>query len=366
MDKKTSARPAPSRQTTYLLIFIIALAALALLASVTLFATRSVWMGGGTSGGDTGGLSDGIIDREGDYPFADGPEVNGEDKIALLPFADDSEVIRQSLYSKNAALVDVSSGEVIASKLSDEKIYPASMTKVMTLIVVAEHLPTEASMQKMLTIKEKNRKEWERTHSSGFGFKTGQTLSVESLLYFLILDSDNLAAMELAEYVAGTQDAFVELMNQKAQAMGLLNTHFTNPTGLHDKDHYSSCRDMASIMNYAMKMSFCKKVLTAEAYTTSCIDTDGTQLTVSAYHDLLVTKFENYGTQKAQPERVTVLAGKSGWTGSDSGYCLLTYAEDANGKAYICVTTKGEDPNKKLGAFVYIEDYLTIYNNYVP
>ena len=364
-EKNQSAVWAPTRQTTHLLMLLVTLVALMLIAFVVLFAGRSVWFDGSNKDGGNDG-ADGIIGQEGDFPYADGAELNGDDKIALLPFADDTAVIHQSqvLYSHNAALVDVTSGRVIASSRADERIYPASMTKVMTLIVVVENLPNEETLQEMLTVKKENRKVWEETKSSGFGFKTGQQLSVEALLYFLILDSDNLAAMELADYIAGSQDKFVDLMNKKAEAMGLENTNFANPTGLHDKNHYTSCRDMASIMNYAMNMKLCRKVLTAKSYTAHYVDADGSSLTGYAYHDLLVTKFENYGTQKSQPEKVTVIAGKSGWTGEESGYCLVTYAEDKTGRGYICVTAKGED--KTLGSYVYIEDYLTIYNHFVP
>ncbi len=362
--EKNTTPMAPSRQTTYFLTLLVVIVALFLLSSVILFATRSVWMGAKAPGGNGSSVSD----KDGSYPFADGAELNGEDKIALIPFADDTSVIHNehALYSPHAVLVDVSAGQVIASSRADTQIYPASMTKIMTLIVVVENIPEEADLQEMLTVKKQNYETWVNTQSSGFGFKTGQQISVEALLYFLILDSDNLAAMELAEYVAGSQEKFVEMMNQKAQAMGLENTHFVNPTGLQDEDHYSSCRDIASIMNYAMNMTLCRRVLTAESYTASYVDVDGAQMTGYAYHDLLVTKFESYGVKKnAQPDTVTVKAGKSGWTGEDSGYCLATYAVDDNGKAYVCVTAKGSDPNKSLGSFVYIEDYLTIYNNYV-
>ncbi len=365
-ENKQTVWSSADRQSAVLLMVIVSLVALLLLSSVILFCTRSVWAEEKET--EEENQINGVVDPEGNYPFADGAELNGEDKIALIPFKNDSVVIQKSYmqYSQNAALVDLSIGQVIASGHADARIYPASMTKMMTLVVIVEHIPTEETLDEMLTISQKTHDAMVAAQSSGIGLEAGEQLSMRSLLYALMLKSDNWAAVELATYIAGSEEAFVEMMNQKAAAMGLENTHFVNSTGLHHEDHYSSCRDMASIMAYAMKMSLCRTIMTTEHYTAQAIASSGKQFTYEVYHDLLVTKFNKYGAHRAQPDNVTVLAGKSGWTGKDSGYCLATYAEDAEGKAYVCVTAKGEDPEKVLGSLVCIPDYLSIYNNYVP
>jgi hypothetical protein len=204
-----------------------------------------------------GGAGGGVINLDGDRPFADG--ASGE---VLLPWADEYTIIpAESLKSSYAALADLSTGENIASRKADEVIYPASMTKVMTLIVVVENLPSEDSLQDTITVSQAVYDEMKRQGSSGIGMEAGEKLTVEAMLYALMLKSDGIAACELAKYIAGSEEAFVELMNQKAENMGLPNTHFMNPTGLFHEDHKTTSREIASIMAYAMNMNLCRKIL---------------------------------------------------------------------------------------------------------
>ena len=171
-----------------------------------------------------------------DYPYKQ------EISVTVPPVTDDTEVIpsksdsSDGIYSEFAALIDVTDNTIIASKKAAREIYPASMAKVMTLIVVIENLKTEDAMQEELTISAEVVDRMYAEGSSGFGFKAGEKLTVEALLHALILQSDGIAANTLAEYVAGSESAFVELMNAKAAELGMKNTTFNNPCGLDEEN----------------------------------------------------------------------------------------------------------------------------------
>jgi D-alanyl-D-alanine carboxypeptidase (penicillin-binding protein 5/6) len=295
--------------------------------------------------------SGGVAAEKGDFPYADG--ASG---AVLLPWADKVDIIPEnSIYSAHAALADLSTGKIIASRKADEVIYPASMTKVMTLIVVVENLPNGDCLEDEITVSQAVYDAMKAEGSSGIGMAAGEKLTVESLLYALMLRSDGIAASELARYVAGSEEDFVELMNQKAEKMGLSNTHFENPTGLHHPNHKSTAREIASIMAYAMSMKLCRKVLLTQSYTAPCVGADGAKFNYNLYHNLMVTKFDEIPVN--QPKIVKVAAGKTGFT-DEARFCLVTYAESSDGHGYVCVTAEGDSYN------ACIADYIAIYNTY--
>lgn len=286
------------------------------------------------------------------------PEETLSSEIDFVPagIADDVTSIPSELISStNAVFLDLSTNTVTASRLADERTYPASLTKVMTLIVAVENLKNASALDDVITVSEEVFNKMRAEGASGAGLEPGEKLTVESMLYALILESDGIAACELAKYVAGSEEAFVQLMNDKALSIGLEDTHFVNPTGLHDNDHYSTCRDLANIMAYAVKNEFCKKIMETKSYTAVCTQPSGRQFNYYFYHSLLVTQFDKF--QKTQPQYAVVMSGKTGYT-PESGYCLVTYAQNENG-GYIAVTT---------GAGSYsdcISDYIVIYDEYI-
>ena len=293
----------------------------------------------------------GVAAEKGDFPYADG--VSGS---VLLPWADRASIIQDAeIDAAHAALADLSTGKIIASRKADEIIYPASMTKVMTLIVVVENLPDEDCLKDEITVSEDIYEQMKAAGSSGIGMVAGEKMTVESLLYALMLKSDGIAACELARYVAGSVEDFVELMNQKAEKMGLSNTHFENPTGLFHQNHRSTAREIASIMAYAMNMKLCRKILLTQSYVAPCVGADGQKFNYNLYHNLTVTQFERVPDN--QPDTVKVAAGKTGFT-DESRYCLVTYAESSDGHGYVCVTAEGASYN------TCISDYINIYNTY--
>lgn len=338
------------RMGGYIIGLLIALA-------VTIILTLVLFIGGRESFFDPDlrhrEENNGAISTDGDRPFADGP--SGE---FLIEVSDNcASIDPNKIGATNAALVDVSRGEMIASLDADKVIYPASMTKVMTLIVAVENLPSRTALKDTVAISTDAVDAMKLQGASGIGLAAGEQLSVESLLYMLMLQSDGVAAVELARYVAGSEAEFVKLMNEKADDMGLKHTHFENPTGLHHKNHTSTAREIATIMAYAMRMELCRDIMKTQSYKAPTVGADGKTFDYNVYHNLTVQLFNKYTTN--QPKDVTVITGKTGFT-DEGRYCLVTYAESANGHGYVCVTANGDNRPQ------YIEDYLTIYNTYIP
>ena len=146
--------------------------------------------------------------------------------------------------AKNYFVIDFASGKVLAEKDADEQIEPASITKLMTSYVVYKELDAgRLAMDDMVDISEKA---W-RMGGSRMYLEVGTSVSVHDLLKGLIVQSGNDASVALAEHIAGTEDAFVQLMNQYAKELGMDNTHFVNCTGWPDKEHLTTARDIAKL-----------------------------------------------------------------------------------------------------------------------
>jgi D-alanyl-D-alanine carboxypeptidase (penicillin-binding protein 5/6) len=284
-----------------------------------------------------------------DYPF----RVNVS--ISAPSVDDDTKLIEKDfINSEFAALIDVTDNKVIASAKSSTVIYPASMTKVMSLIVIAENLKSQASLDDKITITQEMYDRKVNEGHSGDLRTVGEVLTVKDLIYAFVLKSDGMAGIALAQYISGSEAAFVEQMNELAAKMGLQNTNFINCTGIYHKYHYTTCQDMAIIMMYAMKNPFCANVLSTVSYrTTTNIYPDG----IAFYHGLLVTKMEN--ECPINTKTVTITAGKTGWIGEESGHCLVSYAKGKDGHVYVLVTAKAPQKNQD------IVDHQNIYNAYV-
>lgn len=253
-----------------------------------------------------------------------------------------------NVASPYAALLDVDNHKIIAGKHATEKIYPASMTKVMTLIVVSEHLD---SMPKTYTFEFEMLNRLYIEEASRAGFEVGETVDVEDLMYGLILPSGADCAEALAIMTAGSIEGFAELMNQKCAELGLKNTRFANPSGLHDDNQYTTPAEMAMIMEYAMKDEVRAKVLGTYQYTTKATTKhpEGIQLTSTMYSRI-------YGNEAPG---VLVTAGKTGFV-NQSGSCLVSYAVTNKGHAYVFCSSGAT----YRWAPVYDEIY--VYKNIIP
>lgn len=262
----------------------------------------------------------------------------------------DSEI---GLYSKYAILVDLETNRIVAELNADLPIYPASMTKMLTLLVACERL-TEAQLNEYVTFSAEVIAEMQRQNASGFGFKAGEELRVKDLLYAVALESDCAASVQLAIYVAGSHEAFVQMMNDKCEDLGLLSTHMVNATGLHDPNHYSTCREMASIMAAAVANEQVKELLSEEKYVTTT-NVHGKVTFYSTYFADLKNYLDPFAYVSSN---ATDIAAKTGMT-DEAGYCLATYMKSkATGKRYVVITASASSQ------YLYAKDNIYIFDKY--
>lgn len=261
----------------------------------------------------------------------------------------------KGMSANTAILVDADTNEIVAGYNYEKKIYPASLTKILTLLVAAENIQDMDATYKFTSddidpLIEDN--------ASRAGFEAGETVTMEDLLYSAILVSGADGTTGLANAVAGSEEKFVELMNAKIQELGLTGTNFVNASGLHNKNHYSTAIDIAVLTKAAMDNETCRKVLTTTSYTTSKTKQhkDGIELT-----SIIAQRIEGYyidcdGDGEAD-DGISIEGGKTGFT-DEAKYTLSTMLDD-NGHTYICVTTKSKDELKS------VEDQIAIYEKYL-
>lgn len=244
----------------------------------------------------------------------------------------------------------------VAGLRADERMYPASMTKLMTFIVAYEHAEDLTSLVEIT-----NALKQQYPEGSRVGIDVGDLMTVEQMMYALLLSSDTDAALGLANHVAGGEAGFVALMNQKAAEMGLANTRFANVTGLHDADHYSTATEMAAILAYALDIPLGREILTTETYVTRLKYYRNGELTdyrMTFYNTTLRDRFAGNDVSVETGNGTVVLGGKTGFT-DEAAYCLATVARSADGREYILITghaSSGEGSAR---------DAAKIYNTYI-
>lgn len=230
------------------------------------------------------------------------------------------------IVSGNVILIDEDEQAILVQRASSAIICPASMTKILTVLVAAEHV-TDLNDTFTITL---DITDYSYVHDcSNVGFARDEKVTIRDLFYGTVLPSGADAAVGLATYVAGSQEAFVELMNKKLVELGLSETaHFTNCVGLYEEDHYCTVYDMAMILKAALDNELCKEVLSTHTYTTSSTTEHPEEITISNWFLRRIEDKDCGGT---------VLCGKTGYV-VESGNCAASYAVDENGKGYICVT----------------------------
>lgn len=238
--------------------------------------------------------------------------------------------IGDSIQSKYAAVFDLDQNRMVAAKNADKVIYPASMTKIMTVLVCAERV---SNLEEKLTITQDIVNYVNEHDASNCGFSAGEQVSIKDLLYGIVLPSGADAVMALTRHIAGSEEAFVGLMNQKAKDLGLSSsTHFTNATGLYDSNHKTTLGDMAEIMNAALKNPVAREVLSAHKYTTAATNKHSSGLNFS---NLFLRRIEDRELGGA-----TVKMAKTGYV-RQSMFCAASYGTSASGRNYIVVTAYG-------------------------
>ena len=212
----------------------------------------------------------------------------------------------EDLYCTSDLVMDFESENILFKKNSKTKVYPASTTKILTAILAIEKL----DLNKTITIS-KNAIDSTPYGSSVIYLKPQEVISTKDVLYGLLIKSGNDAANVLAEEVSGNIDDFVKLMNEKLKEIGCINTHFTNPHGFHDNEHYTTAYDMAKLMKYAMENDTFRKIVETKEYTISA-----TNLTAERIYQN-TNKMFNESYPKMYYEYV--LGGKTGYTDEARG-----------------------------------------------
>ena len=257
--------------------------------------------------------------------------------------------ISDAIGARNVILIDLDTYSSIAEKSADTKIYPASMTKVMSLLVACENLQ---SLGKTFEITQDVVDYSIQMGGSGVGLKVGDVLSAQDLLYLTAYQSDTIAIITLANHIAGSEADFVKMMNNKVAQLGLKNTNFANSTGLHDPNNYTTCREMAAILAYALENPLCRELLTNyKGYRA------GDKYMV--YSSWYSGRFDD----NPRLNTVTVSGGKTGYI-DESGFCLASYAVGrSNGKQYIQVIV-GQPKGSGYREDISVRDIKYVYNNF--
>ena len=244
--------------------------------------------------------------------------------LSAMNIAVYAEPSKPTLSAEAAILMDATSGTVLYEKNADEKRLIASTTKIMTAIVALEKAE---DLDETVVIT----REWANVEGSSMYLKEGDTVSLRGLIYGLLLNSGNDAATALADVIGEEEGRFVRWMNEYAQRYGMENTHFSNPHGLDDDDHYSTAYDMALLMVQAMKNQDFRDI-SATRY----VDIDGYEL---YYHNKLLSKY------------AYCVSGKTGFT-SAAGRTLVT-ASEKDGQLLVAVTLSAPDD---------WNDHIKLYN----
>ncbi len=269
------------------------------------------------------------------------PEAIPEKPVPKISLA---EVVSEYVY-----MYRLEDQKVVIDQGSDARIYPASMTKMMTAIIAIETLDMETQQHSVM---------WDEVNNAWVndltmaGYTDGETLPMIDLLYGCLLPSGAEATYGLASEVIEKNTGavqwdyeaqFVELMNQKAQELGMTNTHFSNCTGLQMEDHYSTCKDMAILLEYCLQNELFRKVISEHTYTS----------TPTPFHEggviMSSTMFASMGSSILTNE-TSIMGGKTGYTG-EAGHCLASYAITEDETEYILVTA---------GAYTEVNDYANI------
>ena len=257
-----------------------------------------------------------------------------------------SYISSENVLSNYAILLNLDTGDVVANKDGTERINPASMTKILTLLVAAENLK---SLDDTFEMTQAIGDFVYKNDCSAVGFSVGETISVKDMLYGTILPSGGDAAMCLAEYIAGSQEAFVDMMNDKLKELGLSDTaHFTNCIGIYNEDHYCTLLDMAMILKAAEENSLCHEILNARTYTTSNTEEHPEGITVSNWFMRRIEDKDTHGE---------VMGAKTGFV-NQSGCCGASYQISNDGTHYICVTADA------WSSWRCIYDHVEIYDVY--
>ena len=275
------------------------------------------------------------------------PEEQPTEAVKKLP--ENLGLKPDDIYSCSAILTDME-GNVLFSVDPDSRLYPASLTKMMTAIVAIENI---SDLSKMTTIPSSIFAYTTEQDASVAGFSPNENVCYFDLLYGTLLSSGAECCLTLAYDVAGTEESFVSMMNAKASELGMTNTHFTNVCGLHDDDHYSTAGDMHKLLAYSLKNEEFKKIFTtSDRKVLSSMHPDGLKLVSTMFSAMSSPDFRGG----------KILGGKTGYT-DEAGLCLASLAQ-IDGEEYMLVTmgASGSHVTEPYHIYDTVKVYETLAN----
>ena len=265
--------------------------------------------------------------------------------------ADTKQFAAGELSCRHAILIDVDEHKVVAELGGDEKIFPASMTKVLTVLTAVDRC---SDLNDKFTMTNEIVNPLLEQNATSAGFFPGEQISIKDLMYGALLPSGADGTGGLAVYTSGSESAFAGAMNEKCAELGLKSSHFSNASGLHNDDHYSTCQEIAIIFEAAMDNPDIAAALGSAEYTTA--PTEQHPEGIKLMHTLLYERLE--GSEEFD-DKIEVIGGKTGYT-DEAGNCLVTMAKVlSTGKRYIFVCAGGD------GKWAPVYDTIHVYRNYL-
>lgn len=264
------------------------------------------------------------------------PSAAGLDADSALAAVDALDLDGEALL-----LLERNSGTMVYAKNIDEQREPASITKIMTCLLALEHGDLSAEV----TVTESALETMDPDGSSA-DLLAGETYTLEELLYCLMVKSANDAALVIAEYIGGSQEGFVQMMNDRAAELGCTGTHFANPHGMHDDNHYSTARDLAKIMSAALEYETFQDLYSTDYYEIPATDLQDSRPAYSTNYLISTDTTAEYYDDR-------VVGGKTGFT-TPAGRCVICVAEDET-RSYLAVV---------LGASATDDEGNTVYSSF--
>lgn len=250
-----------------------------------------------------------------------------------------STLTDEELFCASDIAMDMDTGTILYGKNHTSKIYPASTTKILTAILTIENI----DLKKSITVSQ-NAYNSTPYGSSVMGVKAGETFTVEELLYGLMLPSGNDAAIVLAEAVSGSVDNFVYLMNMKLKELNLNDTHFVNPHGFHDDNHYSTATDMANLLKYCLQNDTFKKIISTLEYTIGPTNLTKEPRTLRNTNRICDPLYTNIYYEY-------ILGGKTGYTIEANG-TFVGYGSKDDKNIILCTFNGSQNINGNQGRFL--------------
>ncbi len=293
-----------------------------------------------------------IIIKQGDDFFT---ILSGSDyKIPFLPDSNEQnskKPLSDKLFSPYAILVRLKDRKTVFETKSQDIIYPASLTKIMTAIVAIENIP---DIHDTIVLPSSIFSDLYSANASLAGFLPEEEAAAIDILYGALLPSGAECCIGLARHIAGSEQEFVKMMNKKAKDLGMDKTHFENTTGLYEDNHYTTVKDISILLEYALENETFRRIFTSERYTTCSTNLHPNGITFYSTMFVKIVKSEFSGGK--------ILGGKTGYAGDKTGLCLASLAEK-DGSEYILITA-GADGNSSTDQY-HIIDAFTVYDKYL-